>query len=236
MQNTNVKLMQPIEETISTNMINSTDISGYDGAGEIFDQINIIAGTCGVLSQLFEQVKDPAFKARIQKIIQSQTKGINSIELISRSVSVLQRVQGQIRRMAQSSVAGRNKSRETQHVSISQEDVSFVSEFITEANGHVKAAEAGLLKLRTNPDDKEVLNQIYRAFYTIKGMSGFLNLLEIGSLAYSTENLLDLVRKGKLKLEDKTIDVISESLDMLKNMIAELMESDKASKAVKIKG
>jgi chemotaxis protein histidine kinase CheA len=62
-------------------------------------------------------------------------------------------------------------------------------------------------------------------------MSGFLNLIEIGSLAYSTENLLDLARKDELKLEDKTIDIVSESLDMLKNMIAELTESDKTSKA-----
>jgi HPt (histidine-containing phosphotransfer) domain-containing protein len=230
MQNNNRKLIQPIEQTTGTNMINSTNFQGTDRAGAIFDQINIIAETCDILSQLFEHAKDPTFEAEMQKIFKNQT-GTNSIKLISHSVSVLQSLVGQIKRMTKSSEATRNKSRRTQHVSISQENISFVSEFITEADEHIKLAEAGLLKLRTNPKDKEVLNQIYRAFYTIKGMSGFLNLIEIGSLAYSTENLLDLARKDELKLEDKTIDIVSESLDMLKNMIAELTESDKTSKA-----
>jgi two-component system chemotaxis sensor kinase CheA len=75
-------------------------------------------------------------------------------------------------------------------------------------------------------------SEIFRAFHTIKGMAGFLNLGEIGSLAYSAENLLDLARKDKLKLEDKTIDIVSGSLDMLKNMITELTKLDKTSKAV----
>jgi two-component system, chemotaxis family, sensor kinase CheA len=229
--------MQPIEQTICTKMMDPTDFSESDSVQAIFDHINIIVETCDILSQFFEQVKDPTFKAKMQKILQNHTEDANSsIAIISRSVSGLQSLQGQIERMAQSPAATENKSRETQHASISPEDDFFILGFITEANGHIKSAEAGLLELRTKPNDIEALNQIFRAFYTIKGMAGFLKLIEIGSLAHSTENLLDLVRKGKLKLEDKTIDVISESLDMLKNMIAELMESDKASKAVRIKG
>jgi HPt (histidine-containing phosphotransfer) domain-containing protein len=237
MQNNNRELMQPVEQAIGTNMIDSTDLSGSGRVQAIFDQINIIVEASDTLSQLFEQAKDPTFEAEMKKILQNQTEDANSIELIAQSVvSVLQRLLGQIKRMAKSSGAAGNRIRKTQPVSISQGDVSFVSEFITEADEHVKLAEAGLLKLRTKPDDKEVLNQVYRAFYTIKGMSGFLNLVEIGSLAYSTENLLDLARKGKLRLEDKIIDTVSESLDMLKNMIAELMESNKTSKTVRIKG
>jgi chemotaxis protein histidine kinase CheA len=224
--------MQPTEQTICTKMINSTDYSESGRVQAIFDQINIVVETCDILSQLFEQAKGTTFEAKIRKIIQNQTADTNSIELISHSVSVLQSFQGQIKRMAQLPVATEDKNRKTQHALISEEDDYFISGFITEANEYIKSAEAGLLELRIKPDSREAIDQIFRAFYTIKGMSGFLKLTDIGSLAYSTENLFNLARKGKLKLEDKAIDAIFESLYMLKNMIADLMESNRTNKTV----
>jgi HPt (histidine-containing phosphotransfer) domain-containing protein len=224
--------MQTTEQTIRTKMINSTDFPESGRVRAIFEQINVIVETCDILSQLFEQAKDPTSKSKIQKIIQNQTEDTNSIELISHSVSVLQNLLIRIKRMAQSPGATENNIRELQHASIYEEDDFFMSGFITEANEHIKSAEAALLELRTKPDDKEVLNQIFRAFYTIKGMAGYLKLIDIASLAHSTENLLNLASKGKLKLEDKTIDVIFESHCMLKNMIADLMKLNKTSKVV----
>lgn len=115
---------------------------------------------------------------------------------------------------------------------IPEEDVPLVLDFITEAGEHIEAAEAGLLEIETEPDDKEVINPIFRAFHTIKGMAGFLNLTEIGSLAHSAENLLDLARKGELVLAGENIDVIFESIDMMKKMVGSLAESVKAGKPV----
>ena len=108
---------------------------------------------------------------------------------------------------------------------IDEDDVSLVQDFIAESVEHIEAAEAGLLDLESKPDDNEVLNLIFRSFHTIKGMAGFLNLGELGSLAHSAENLLDNARKGELVLVGKNTDVIFESVDMLKNMIAGLNES-----------
>ena len=76
------------------------------------------------------------------------------------------------------------------------EDVPLILDFISETGEHIESCEAGLLALESKPGDSETLNQIFRAFHTIKGMAGFLNLTETGSLAHSAENLLDLARKG----------------------------------------
>jgi len=115
---------------------------------------------------------------------------------------------------------------------IPQEDVSLVIDFIAEGREHIESAEAGLLELESKPHDSEVINQIFRAFHTIKGMAGFLNLAEIGSLAHSAENLLDLARKGELLLAGANTDVVFESIDMLKKMFVELRESVESGKPV----
>ncbi|OHB53941.1 MAG: hypothetical protein A2Y12_12155 [Planctomycetes bacterium GWF2_42_9] len=115
---------------------------------------------------------------------------------------------------------------------MSDEDVGLVLDFITESKEHIESAEAGLLQLESKPDDKEVLNMIFRAFHTIKGMAGFLNLTDLGSLAHSAENLLDLARKGELVLAGQNTDAVFESIDMLKKMIADLKEAVDTKKPV----
>jgi len=66
---------------------------------------------------------------------------------------------------------------------------------------------------------------VFRGFHTIKGMSGFLNLTDIQSLAHAAESLLDLGRKGKLQLAGHSMDVIFESVDMLKGLMSALKEA-----------
>ncbi len=81
---------------------------------------------------------------------------------------------------------------------IHEDDLELIVDFIGEASEHLETVEAGLLELEDKPGDNETLNKIFRAFHTIKGMAGFLNLTEIGSLAHAAENLLDLARQAQL--------------------------------------
>ena len=105
---------------------------------------------------------------------------------------------------------------------LNPDDIPLVVEFIGEALSHIESAEAGVLQLEENPEDLEVLAAIFRAFHTIKGVAGFLNLKEIGSLAHAAENLLDLARHGQIKLDASGIDVVLASIDIVKVMISAL--------------
>jgi len=116
-------------------------------------------------------------------------------------------------------------------VTISEEDAPLVLDFIAEASEHIETAESALLELENQTDD-ELINKIFRGFHTIKGMAGFLNLTDIGSLAHSAENLLDLARKGKLVLAGDNSDVVFESIDMLKKMLAGLSEAVESGQPV----
>lgn len=98
-----------------------------------------------------------------------------------------------------------------------EDDIFF--DFAAEADDHLTTAESTLLELEHNPEEPELLNQVFRAFHTIKGAAGFLNLLEVTRVAHSVEDLLDSARKGQLRLSAPILDVILESVDLLKKLI-----------------
>ncbi len=104
-------------------------------------------------------------------------------------------------------------------------DRSLIEDFISEANDHIQNAETALLDLEENPDDAELINTIFRAFHTIKGVAGFLSLKPIGNLAHASENLLDLVRKGKIRFTPEHSDVLFAAIDVMKNLVASLTEA-----------
>ena len=74
--------------------------------------------------------------------------------------------------------------------------MALLKEFVAECLDHISAAETSLLDLETNSGNAELVNTIFRAFHTIKGTSGFLNLDAIQKLAHLSENLLDRARSG----------------------------------------
>jgi two-component system chemotaxis sensor kinase CheA len=98
-------------------------------------------------------------------------------------------------------------------------DTSLLNDFITESRDHLHTAETLLLELETDPENKENLNSIFRAWHTIKGIAGFLGLREVSSLAHKMESQMDLARKGELLLGPGPIDAFLEANDCLKNLV-----------------
>ena len=247
MQN-NDKLTGLIEQAASAiNMLSPADMSELDSLQAIFEQIDrSVAEIKECPTQLLEQARGKTSGAvdAIHKILQREvTDTAASIEVISAAVCTLQSLIEQISNAGtesapkppeQKPAPNPEPSAPQKTTAISEEDVPLVLDFIAEAAEHLESAEAGLLALETKPGDKEVINQIFRGFHTIKGMAGFLNLADIGSLAHSAENLLDLVRKDKLVLTEEITNVIFESIDMLKKMIAGLKEAVETGKAVPV--
>ncbi len=104
------------------------------------------------------------------------------------------------------------------------QDKELLSGFIDEAFEHLESIEINVLELEQNPDDQEIINNIFRPFHTIKGVSGFLNLKTINKLAHATENLLDDVRNGKLPMDSDVIDIVLGVGDCLKDMVQNIKE------------
>jgi two-component system chemotaxis sensor kinase CheA len=98
-------------------------------------------------------------------------------------------------------------------------DPELMKEFIVECTDHITNAEGSLLELESNPEDNDQINVVFRAFHTIKGTSGFLNLDRIQKCAHLAENLLDRAREGEIKILGGYADLALRSCDALRTMI-----------------
>jgi two-component system chemotaxis sensor kinase CheA len=94
-----------------------------------------------------------------------------------------------------------------------------MKEFIVECLDHITNAEGALLELESNSEDVDQISVVFRAFHTIKGTSGFLNLDRIQKCAHLAENLLDRARDGEIKITGGYADLALRSCDALRNMI-----------------
>ena len=79
--------------------------------------------------------------------------------------------------------------------------------------------ERCLTELEEQPEDRELLGEIFRAVHTIKGTTGFLGFSRLESLAHAGENLLGLLRDGKLLANVEIISGLLVLLDKLREIL-----------------
>ncbi len=103
-------------------------------------------------------------------------------------------------------------------------DIEIIAEFITESTENLDDLDSKILSLEETPDDKELLNHVFRAIHTVKGGSGFLSLEEITSLSHKLENILDDLRNDALPVTPEILDVVLEGIDTLKKLFDILTE------------
>jgi len=114
---------------------------------------------------------------------------------------------------------------------IKRHDVALALEFAAEAVGHMDCAEASLLALEKEPHGQEHLHAIFRGFHSIKGAAGLLELRQIGALAHAAENLLERARQGRVVLDGATVDLVLQSVDLMRRMITAVSDAAKTLQA-----
>ncbi|MBW2031561.1 MAG: Hpt domain-containing protein [Deltaproteobacteria bacterium] len=105
-----------------------------------------------------------------------------------------------------------------------------MADFVVESMEHLGTIEAKLMDLEQDPSNPDTINDIFRPFHTIKGVSGFLNFSKINNLAHVSENLLDMARNGSLGIDEELVDLVLSSVDMLKQMIQNLRDTMETGK------
>ena len=94
-----------------------------------------------------------------------------------------------------------------------------VNDFIQEALELLESLNENFIELEKQPDNKEILNTIFRAAHTVKGSAGFLGFQNIVELAHSAENILNKLRQGEISLTSEMTDYLLKTMDILKSMI-----------------
>lgn len=87
--------------------------------------------------------------------------------------------------------------------------------FLDESRENLVRLNKLLLELEKTPENKELLNEIFRIAHTIKGMSATMGYNDMATLTHRMENILDDLRKGKVKADRSIIDLLFFSFDAL---------------------
>jgi len=99
--------------------------------------------------------------------------------------------------------------------------------FIEEADEQIALLDRNLVRLETEGDDPELIQEIFRATHTMKGSSAMLGYPRMSELAHSMESLLDGLRNGKISVSAEIIDSLLYGLDILKVLRDALVSPEK---------
>ncbi|UQZ32097.1 chemotaxis protein CheA [Paenibacillus sp. PK3_47] len=98
----------------------------------------------------------------------------------------------------------------------------YLSMFIDESNDHLQSLNENMMGLEANPEDLSIVQVIFRSAHTLKGMAATMGFEDLASLTHQMENVLDLVRNNKLKMQDFIFDTLFKSLDALESMVQDI--------------
>jgi two-component system chemotaxis sensor kinase CheA len=105
--------------------------------------------------------------------------------------------------------------------------------FVSESRESLRIMNDALLELEKNPENKELVDRIFRSAHTIKGMAGMMNFKAVVETAHAIEGVLGAIRDGRLQLKENVVETIFSGFDTLDAMVvaveasAEIRENPK---------
>ncbi len=100
-----------------------------------------------------------------------------------------------------------------------------LQDFLIESFELVEKLDEDLVELENNPEDLELLNGIFRVAHTVKGASSFLNFDVLTHLTHHMEDVLNKARHGELLITPDIMDVILESIDLMKALLTTIRDT-----------
>lgn len=97
-------------------------------------------------------------------------------------------------------------------------DEEILQDFIVEAGEIIEKLDEQLVQIEKTPDDKELLNAIFRGFHTVKGGAGFLQLTSLVEVCHAAENLFDELRNGRITMSSDLMDAVLAAYDEITAM------------------
>ena len=103
------------------------------------------------------------------------------------------------------------------------DDKDMLMKFVDELKEHMDESQVTLVDLEKDTYNQENINKVFRAFHTAKSSSAFLGVKNIEEVAHKMEDMLALVRDGKLLITKELIDVVFFGINMFRKF-AEIIE------------
>ena len=104
------------------------------------------------------------------------------------------------------------------------QDPGLIEEFLLESEELLESMDQDMVLLESHPQDAEILNRIFRAVHTIKGTSGFLGFDPVVRLSHQAEDVLNVLRRGEIKVTRRIMDALLQSRDQLGVMMRDVRQ------------
>lgn len=101
-------------------------------------------------------------------------------------------------------------------------DEEILQDFLVEAGEILEQLSEQLIDLEKSPDDRDLLNSIFRGFHTVKGGAGFLQLNALVDCCHAAENVFDTLRNGHRTIDADLMDAVLKALDSVNDMFAQV--------------
>jgi two-component system chemotaxis sensor kinase CheA len=110
-------------------------------------------------------------------------------------------------------------------------DDDILQDFLVEAGEILEQLNEQLVDLEQSPDDKDLLNAVFRGFHTVKGGAGFLSLDNLVAICHAAEDVFNLLRQGERHIDAAMMDTILPVLDVVNAQFDELRGGQQPSPA-----
>ncbi len=105
-------------------------------------------------------------------------------------------------------------------------DVSqYLEIFIDESSEHLQSLSDCIMTLEKEPDNKDTINEVFRAAHSLKGMAGTMGFKRMQHLTHDMENVFQEVRSDKIAVDSSMIDLLFKCLDALDNYLGNVKAS-----------
>jgi two-component system, chemotaxis family, sensor kinase CheA len=94
-------------------------------------------------------------------------------------------------------------------------------EFVTETNESLDVVDVELVRFEQEPNNAEILDNVFRLVHTIKGTCGFIGLPRLEALAHAAETLMGKFRDGSTATSD-AVTLILATIDRIKGILDSL--------------
>lgn len=112
------------------------------------------------------------------------------------------------------------------HAMFADDMKEIVESFVIETNEIFEKLDNEILEIERYPEDKELINSIFRAVHTVKGTSGFLSFEQMSVLAHRFEDVLNKLRRGEITFKPAMLDVMLEAFDLMKVLLNQVIDQD----------
>jgi two-component system, chemotaxis family, sensor kinase CheA len=117
---------------------------------------------------------------------------------------------------------------------IEKDMAEIVDGFVIETAESLEKLDQDLVSLDTSPDNKELVNSIFRILHTIKGNSLALGFEKMNKLVHRTEDVIRKVRDGEMRVTPSMMDPVFGSVDLIKALLNDIRQRRKSNQDISV--